>query len=183
MSLSLGIDIFLILLFIIVVFICYRRGIFKTLVTVLKVLISLIATFYIQTLLMPLIEPYLPIDINVVSSSGSIFEQYFNVIVGNFVSSFIIFIALYIIFTIFSNLLLNFLDRFSVTKFINKLGGTLFGLVLASVIVLIASYVISIILLVYNSTIAISTIYESYLLKFLVANNIKIILDTFTIFT
>lgn len=185
MSVSLGIDIGLLVIFFIVLFICFKRGIFKTLVTVVKIFATLIATYYIQSLLVPLIVPYLPIDIsynvdavNAVASSH-VFERYFQVLVGNFISSFIIFIAVYIIFTFLSNLALDFLDRFTITRFINRLGGTILGLVLASTILVVASYIVTVILLMYNSTTGISIIYNSFFLKNIVANNIKFILDTF----
>lgn len=185
MSLALGIDIGLSAIFLIVLFICFKRGSFKTLIAIIKVFVSLIATFYVQSLLLPLIAPYLPIDIksnldvlNNVPKKG-VFETYFHVLVGNFISSVIIFIALHIVFTILSNLLLNFLDRFTMARFIDKLGGTLLGVVLAAMIVAVASYVIAVVLLIYNSTMGISIIYNSFLLKNIVANNIKFILDTF----
>lgn len=185
MSVSLGIDISLLAIFLIVLFICFKRGIFKTLVTVVKIFVSLIATYYIQSLLVPLIAPYLPIDINSnieainTVASSHVFERYFHVLVGNFISSFIIFIAVYIIFTILSNLALDFLDRFTITRFLDRLGGTILGLVLASTILVVASYVITVILLMYNSTTGISIVYNSFFLKNIVANNIKFILDTF----
>ena len=185
MSLSLGIDIGLSAIFLIVLFIYFKRGSFKTLITIIKVFISLIATFYAQSLLLPLIAPYLPIDIkpnlDVLNNvpRGGVFETYFHVLVGNFISSVIIFIALYIIFTVLSNLLLNFLDRFTIARFIDKLGGALLGVVLATMILVVASYVVTVILLIYNSTMGISIIYNSFLLKNIVANNIKFILNTF----
>ncbi len=183
MTVSLGIDISLVLVFIIVLFICYKRGVFKTIVTVLKTFATLIATFYIQDLVRPLIAQYIPIDINTKINTmttvvtPSVFEKYFQVLVGSLISSVIIFIALYIIFTFVSNLLLDFLDRFSVTSFIDRLGGLLTGFVLASLVVLVFSYVITILLLIYNSTVGIGIIYNSLLLKNIVANNIKFILD------
>lgn len=185
MSLVLGIDISLSAIFLIILFVCFKRGSFKTLITIIKVFVSLIATFYAQSLLLPLIAPYLPAGIksnldilNNIPKEG-VFETYFHVLVGNFISSVIIFIALYIVFTIISNLLLNFLDRFAIARFIDKLGGALLGVVLATIIVVVASYVVTVILLIYNSTMGISIIYNSFLLKNIVANNIKFILDTF----
>ena len=46
-------------------------------------------------------------------------------------------------------------------------------------ILVVASYVVTVILLIYNSTMGISIIYNSFLLKNIVANNIKFILNTF----
>lgn len=106
MPLSLGIDVGLAAIFLIVFFICFKRGSFKTLITIIKIIVSLIATFYTQSSILLLIDPYLPIDIksslgalnNV--SLGGIFETCFHVLLGNFIASTIVFIAIYIIFTI-----------------------------------------------------------------------------------
>ena len=84
MSVSLGIDIALSVIFLVVLFICFKRGIFKTLVTVVKIFVSLIATYYIQSLLVPLIAPYLSININSnvdainTVASSHVFERYFH---------------------------------------------------------------------------------------------------------
>lgn len=186
MPLSLGIDVGLAAIFLIVFFICFKRGSFKTLITIIKIIVSLIATFYTQSSILLLIDPYLPIDIksslgalnNV--SLGGIFETCFHVLLGNFIASTIVFIAIYIIFTILSNLILNFLSRFAIARFIDKLGGTLLGIILATITIVFTSYLIAVILLIYNPTIGIGTIYSSFLLKNIVADNIKFILDTFT---
>lgn len=179
---SLIIDLSLLGVYALTLLICYQRGFFKTVITFLKIILSFAATYMVQDVVRPIVDNLVPLDLSTgidYSISGfatSLFEKYFQVFMGNFITSVIVFIAFYIVFSLLGNLIIGVLDRFTLTRFINKLGGLAIGILLGGVATLAACYIVAIVLLMNNSTTGIMTIYNSYILKYVVADNIQFIL-------
>ena len=179
---SLIIDLSLLGVYALTLLICYRRGMFKTVITFLKVILSFAATYMVQDVIRPIVDNLIPLDLSTgidYSLSGfatSLFEKYFQVFLGSFITSVIVFIAFYIVFSLLGNLLIGLLDRFTLTRFINKLGGLVVGVLLGAIATVASSYIVAIVLLMNNSTTGIMTIYNSYILKYIVADNIQVIL-------
>lgn len=175
---SIIIDVILIAIYLLTVVICYKRGFLKGLFGVAKIILSFIGTYYLQTILQPLLERYIPKNIELPEAlSGNFLDQIVQTFLSNFVSSVIIFIAVFLVLSLISNLLLGLLEDFVLTRILNRLGGLIVGLVLGGVIVIIASYLISFFLLMNNSTTGIVIINESYIMKNIVENNVPLLIQ------
>lgn len=183
MTTSLIIDISLTLLFLVILYVCYRRGLFRTLVTALKFILSIAGAYFLQDFLSPVIQKFIPANTAaaILSSqsplAGGLFDRFFQVIIGNLITSFILFIALFVLLTLLGNLLLGVLDRFVLTKMINRAGGLIAGVAVGVLSVVLVSYIISIALLTSNGSAAITSINESVILNLVVGNNIDFILS------
>lgn len=172
------IDIILLVIFLITVTICFKRGFLKGLFGVAKIILSFIGTYYLQILLRPIIENYIPNNIELPKIlSGNFLDQIVQTLLSSFVTSVIIFIAIFLLLSLISNMLLSLLEDFFLTNIINRLGGLVVGLVLGSIIVFISAYIISLALLMSNTTTGIVAINESYILKAIVENNVTILIQ------
>ncbi len=175
---ALIIDLILMIIYIITVLICYKKGFFRGLIGIGKIVLTIIGTYYLQILLSPILDKYLPKDIKLPDSiSNNFIDQIFQTLFSRVATSIIIFIFVFLIMTLISNFLLSILEGFILTKFINRIGGLVVGLVLGFIIVIIASYLIAIILVYNNSTTGIVIINESYILKIFVENNIQLLIQ------
>ena len=172
------IDILLLAFFLITVTICFKRGFLKGLFGVAKIILSFIGTYYLQILLQPIIENYIPNNIELPRIlSGNFLDQIVQTLLSSFVTSVIIFIAVFLFLSLISNMLLGLFEDFFLTNIINRLGGLVVGLVLGGIIVFISGYIISLALLMSNTTTGIVTINESYILKSIVENNVPLLIE------
>lgn len=172
------IDILLLAIFLITVTICFKRGFLKGLFGVAKIILSFIGTYYLQILLQPIIENYIPNNIELPRIlSGNFLDQIVQTLLSSFVTSVIIFIAVFLFLSLISNMLLGLFEDFFLTNIINRLGGLVVGLVLGGIIVFISGYIISLALLMSNTTTGIVTINESYILKSIVENNVSLLIE------
>lgn len=172
------IDIVLLIIFIITVTVCFKRGFLKGLFGVAKLILSLIGTYYLQVLLQPIIENYIPNNIELPRIlSGNFLDQIVQTLLSSVVTSVIIFIALFLFLSLISNMLLSLFEGFFLTNILNRLGGLVVGLALGVIIVFISGYVISLVLLMNNTTTGIVTINESYILKSIVENNVPLLIE------
>ncbi len=172
------IDILLLVIFLITVTICFKRGFLKGLFGVAKIILSFIGTYYLQILLQPVLEKYIPQNIELPKVlSGNFIDQIVQTLLSSFVTSVIIFIAVFLFLSLISNMLLGLLEDFFLTNILNRIGGLVVGLVLGGIIVFISGYLISIALLMNNTTTGIVIINESYILKSIVENNVPLLIE------
>ncbi len=172
------IDILLLVIYLVTVLICYKRGFFRGLLGIAKIVFAIIGTYYLQILLSPFFDSFIPTHIKLPDAiSGNLIDNILQTLLSRFASSIIIFIAVYLILSLISNLLLNILEGFILTKWLNRLGGLIIGLVLGVVVVIISSYIISLILLYNNYTTGIVIINESNILKLFVEDNIQLLVQ------
>lgn len=171
------IDIILLVLFFITVAICFKRGFLKGLFGVAKIILSFIGTYYLQILLQPIIENYIPNNIDLPKIlSGNFIDQIVQTLLSSVMTSVIIFIAVFLFLSLISNMLLGLFEDFFLTNILNRLGGLIVGLALGVIIVFISAYIISLALLMSNTTTGIVTINESYILKSIVENNVPLLI-------
>lgn len=172
------IDFLLLAIYLVTVIICYKRGFFRGLLGIAKIVFTFIGTYYLQILFSPLLDKYIPKNIKLPEAiSGNFIDHIFQTLLSRFATTIIIFIAVYLIMTLLSNLILSVLEGFILTKLLNRIGGLIVGLFLGVIIVIISSYLISIILLYNNSTTGIAIINESHILKMFVENNIQLLVQ------
>ncbi|MDD2370903.1 MAG: CvpA family protein [Firmicutes bacterium] len=172
------IDFLLLAIYFVTVIICYKRGFFRGLLGIAKIVFTFIGTYYLQILLSPVLDSYIPKNIKLPDAiSGNFIDQIFQTLLSRFASTIVIFIAVFLIMTLLSNFILSLLEGFILTKIINRIGGLIVGLLLGVIIVIISSYIISIILLYNNSTTGIVIINESHILKIFVENNIQLLVQ------
>ena len=175
------IDIVLLVIFIFVVFFSYLRGFFKTILIFIKLLLSGFLAYFLHGFLKPTIEKAMPINYS------DNFELLLTFIPNDFTENFraqpsaiisctiafaIIFIILYIIFTIIGNILDRKINKHKIARIVNKLGGAIVGIFVGIFVVIISSFIVTTILILYNPTIAIPAIYSSFFLNFFVVNSI-----------
>ena len=181
------IDIVLLVIFLFVVFLSYLRGFFKTILIFIKLLLSGFLAYFLQGFLGPIIEKAIPVNYSdnmevlltfVPSNLVESFKTQTSAIIGSIVAFIVVFIILYIIFTIVGNILDQKINNHRITRIANKLGGIIAGIFVGIFAMIIGSFIIAIILMVYNTTIAIPTIYSSFFLKFFVADSISAILQS-----
>lgn len=169
--------------FVVTLMVCYKRGLLRTGLTTLKLLLSLGGTYYTQDLLRPLVDSWLPSGLQgKVAAMGTylptnLFDEYLQVFIGNLFTSVLIFAGYYLILSLLLGILVGALESFFLTKVINKLGGLAIGVVLGALATVVVAYIIAIVLLFNNSTTGIGIIYDTQLLKIIVADNVKFILD------
>lgn len=172
------IDILLLLIFLITVTICFKRGFLKGLFGVAKIMLSFIGTYYLQILLQPIFEKYIPKDIELPEVlSGNFIDQIVQTLLSTFVTSVIIFIAVFLFLSLISNVLLSLFEGFFLTNILNRIGGLIVGLIFGAIIVIIFGYIISLALLMNNTTTGIVIINESYILKSIVENNVPLLIE------
>lgn len=175
---ALIIDALLLGIFLITVTICFKRGFLKGLFGLAKLVLSFIGTYYLQILLQPIIENYIPKNIELPDVlSGNFIDQIVQTLLSSFVTSIIIFIAVFLLLSLISNMLLGLFENFFLTNILNRIGGLLVGVLLGGIIVFISGYLISLILLINNTTTGIVTINESFILKSIVENNVPLLIE------
>lgn len=181
--LSLILDGILVLVFLASLWSGYKRGLLRTGLTTLKLLLSLGGSYLIQRIFGPTLEAMLPgvfhngVDNLVDSVPPGILQGSIQVLLENLIFSLILFFILYLILTLFFNILSGVVESFFLTRFLNNLGGLFLGAVLGALATLAAAYLMAIILVMKNPTTAISTIYDTLLLRELTADNIQFILS------
>lgn len=181
--LSLILDGILVLIFLGSLWSGYKRGLLRTGLTTLKILLSLGGAYLIQKVLGPSLEALLPgvfhngVDKLVDSVPPGILQGSIQVLLENLFFSLILFFLLYLGLTLLFNLLSGLVESFFLTRFLNNLGGLVLGAVLGAVATLAAAYLMAIILVMKNPTTAIATIYDTILLRELTADNIQFILS------
>ncbi len=172
------IDILLLIIFLITVIICFKRGFLKGLFGIAKIILSFIGTYYLKILLQPVFEKYIPNNIELPEVlSGNFIDQIVQTLLSSFVTSVIIFIAVFLFLSLISNMLLGLFEDFFLTNILNRLGGLVVGFVLGGIIVFISGYLISLALLMNNTTTGIVIINESYILKSIVENNVPLLIE------
>lgn len=172
------IDALLLGIFILTVTICFKRGFLKGVFGLAKLIFSFIGTYYLHILLQPLIERYIPKNIELPESlSGNFIDQIVQTLLSSFVTSIIIFIAVFLLLSLISNMLLGLFENFFLTNILNRIGGLLVGVLIGSIIVFISGYLISLVLLINNTTTGIVTINDSYILKSIVENNVPLLIE------
>lgn len=174
---SIIIDIALVVIYLITVIFCFKRGFLKGLFSILKLVAAFIGTYYLQIIFKPFFENLIPKNIDLPNILGGNFiDKLFQTLLSNMIASIAIFIALFLVLTLISNLLLGILEDFTITNILNRLGGLIVGLILGGIIVIISSYIIGGALLFHNSTTGLVTINDSYILKLIIQNNIPLII-------
>ncbi len=172
------IDILLLAIFLITIIICFKRGFLKGLFGIAKIILSFIGTYYLQILLQPVFERYIPNNIELPEVlSGNFIDQIVQTLLSSFVTSVIIFIAVFLFLSIISKMLLDLFEDFFLTNILNRLGGLVVGFILGGIIVFISGYLISLALLMNNTTTGIVIINESYILKSIVENNVPLLIE------
>lgn len=178
---SLLIDLGLVLIFLITLFICYRRGLLRTGITAIKMIATLVATYMTQDMLRPILDRFLPenLTFNIEEAGsflpGGLLDRYFQVLAGNFISSAIIFVGYFILFSLLAGLILELMDRFILTKLLDKIGGLAMGIILGAIVTFLAAYVTTVVLLTQDAVLAVKTIEGTLLLKLIVGDNLLFI--------
>lgn len=181
------IDIVLAIVFILVVILCYFRGFFKTILTFVKLILSGVIAYFLQGFLGPVIGNLLPISYSdnmdmflnfIPANLVEEFKANTGAVIGSIIAFILVFIVLYVVFTIVGSMLNNKISKHRLTRVVNKLGGIVVGVFLGIFAVFIVSFIIAFFLMIYNPTIAIATIYNSFLLKLFVADSITAILES-----